>query len=106
MAKKNVTTAANRGRIQAQGGGIEESEPWADPVPLPCTNGLAKSNTLEAGLPRKERTLRTCAFQSARDFMQRCKENEGTGVTSKSYPVKDDKHRRVDIEVRAGKAFV
>lgn len=106
MAKKKPVTAENRGRIQAQGGGIEESEPWADPVPLPCENGLAKSNTLESGLPRRERQVRAVAFNSAREFMRRCEENKGTGVTSKSYPVRDDKNRRVDIEVRSGWAFV
>ncbi|WP_321900386.1 hypothetical protein [Burkholderia cepacia] len=106
MMNKITVAPANRGRIQAQGGGIEESEPWADPVPLPCKDGLTKSKALESGLAKKEQKIRKDAFDRARDFMRRCAKNGGTSVTSKSYPVRDDKDRRVDIEVRAGRAFV
>lgn len=54
---------------------------------------------------RKEKTLRAAAHASSRKFMDAAKFNGGVGVISKTYMVKGDAHRRVDIEVRKGLAF-
>jgi len=57
-------------------------------------------------MPTKtEKKLRSVAFNNARAFMNAAYKKGGVGVTSKTYMVKDDPHRRVDIEVRKGLAF-
>jgi len=64
------------------------------------------SNTLEAMASHKERKLRADAHKKSRSFIDAARTAGGTGPTSKTYMVKGDPHRRVDIEVRDGKAFV
>ena len=44
----------NRGRIQAQGGGIEKSEPWVQKEDIDKKDGLNKVKSLEKKLSRKE----------------------------------------------------
>jgi hypothetical protein len=95
----------HRGRIQSQGGGLNDSKPWAQQVPLVHPTGISLSHALEAMPSKKEKKLRAAAHASSRAFMDAAKLAGGVGVTSKTYMVKGDTDRRVDIEVRNGVAF-
>lgn len=96
----------HRGRIQSQGGGLNDSKPWALEAPLDCTVAIMMSHELEALASRREKKLRADAHRKSRAFMNAARAAGGTGPTSKTYMVKNDPHRRVDIEVHAGQAFV
>ncbi len=96
----------HRGRLQSQGGPVNDSEPWAQPLALKYGKAIKLSNKLEKKANAKERKLRVDAFSDARRFMQRAHAAGGVEGISKTYMVKGDPHRRVDIEVRKGKAFV
>jgi len=95
----------HRGRIQSQGGGLNDSQSWAKQAPLDHSTGISLSHLLEAMPNKKEKKLRVKAHAAARAFMDAAKLAGGVGVTSKTYVVKGDPHRRVDIEVRKGVAF-
>ena len=100
------SAAAHRGRIQSQGGGIEDSENWSQSLPLPAKDAKAKTWSLHRRHSRTEKVLRKPAFQKAEKFIADAQKNGGASAPiSKSYPVKNDAHRRVDIEVRKGEAF-
>lgn len=96
----------HRGRLQSQGGGLNDSKPWAQPAPLKHKSALGMSHALEAIASRKERKLRVDAHNKSRSFMNSAQAAGGTGPTSKTYMVKGDPHRRVDVEIRDGQAFV
>lgn len=101
----------HRGRIQAQGGGIEESETWAQNNALTGAAGRTMLTKLQAKLTEAEAAHRGEAFGQARGFIDRAEKSNGVdashGVIRKSYPVKPRiDGRRVDIEVHKGKAFV
>lgn len=95
----------HRGRIQSQGGGLNDSKPWSQQMPLDHPAGIGLSHSLEAMPSKKEKALRKLAHKRARAFMDAAKLKGGVGVTSKTYMVKGDPQRRVDIEVRKGLAF-
>lgn len=95
----------HRGRIQSQGGDVNDSKPWAQEHSLDHPTGIDLSNALEGMASEKEQKLRKSAHANARAFMNAAKLAGGVGVTSKTYMVKGDPHKRVDIEVRKGIAF-
>lgn len=96
----------HRGRVQSQGGPVNDSEPWAQEKPLSRNKGIRLSYMLESRPSAKERLLRQAAFVSARAFMNAAHKKGGVqAFTSKTYMVKGDLHRRVDIEVHQGLAF-
>jgi hypothetical protein len=84
---------------------LNDSKPWAQQLPLDHKMGIAMSHALEAMPSKKEKKLRAAAHASSRAFMKAAELAGGVGVTSKTYMVKGDPHRRVDIEVRDGVAF-
>jgi len=96
----------HRGRLQSQGGGLNDSTPWAQSVPLKHKSAIRMSQALEAMASRKEKKLRADAHNKSRAFINAAKAAGGSGPTSKTYMVKGDKNRRVDIEVRDGEAFL
>jgi hypothetical protein len=95
----------HRGRLQSQGGGINDSQPWAQKNPLTLNSAINMSNALEAMASPSEKILRTSAHAKSRKFMTAAQAAGGVGVTSKTFMVPNDRHRRVDIEVRKGIAF-
>jgi hypothetical protein len=101
-----VSYRMHRGRIQSQGGGLNDSKPWSQQAPLDHPAGISLSHALESMTGKREKALRKLAHEKARAFMDAAKLNGGIGVTSKTYMVKGDPHRRVDIEVRNGLAFI
>lgn len=95
----------HRGRLQSQGGGLNDSKPWGQQVPLKHKTVIGMSHALEAMPSKKEKKLRAAAHAASRAFMNAAKAAGGVGRTSKTYMVKGDPHRRVDIEVHEGLAF-
>lgn len=97
----------HRGRLQAQGGRIEQSEAWAQDTPLPATEGFRRLDLLKDRLSPREQEYREKAFDLARRFIIQVAGAGGTGPTKKSYPQPPRRdQRRVDIEVIKGLAFV
>lgn len=97
----------NRGRIQSQGGGIEESENWAKNSSLTICEGKTKLSSLKAKHSKKILKERSDAFTKLESFMHNAKSQGGvSGPISKSYPVQNHKNKRIDLEVQKGKAFV
>lgn len=95
----------HRGRIQAQGGGLEQSKSWSQDEPLSKTDGLRLLSELEQELPENERKQREKSFEKA----QRMIEQVDGGLDAqdkKTFLVRGTRDIRVDIEVLSGKAFV
>ncbi len=98
----------HRGRIQAQGGGLEASESWSSSTPPTKQEGLDLIDKLERKIPLAEAMVRKKAFEQARTFVERATANGGADAqVSISFP-KGIKVKgiQVDIEVIKGKAFV
>lgn len=103
--------SSHRGRWQAQGGGIDKSKPWSQSTPLTLTQGLNLLDELERSLSRRELRAREQALIEARLFARRVGLTGGISSadfpTNKSFPRGVRRNgERVDLEVRAGRAFV
>jgi hypothetical protein len=97
----------HRGRFQAQGGGIEESEAWDEENPLPAAKGHNLVGALKWKISKEEYLMRKEAFQKVHDFIDRAAQSGGIGPTKQSWPQPPRQdHRRVDVEVQHGRAFV
>ncbi len=97
----------NRGRIQAQGDKLEESESWAQEEPPTKTEGINMLQSLMRKLSKKDRELRKIPYNKAVKFIENAAENGGVYATVfKSFYIKDTEKERIDIEVRQGIAFV
>jgi len=100
----------HRGRWQAQGGGLEESEPWNQSTPLTLTQGLALLDKLEAKLRPSDRKARALYFEQARIYARRLAAGGGMSADNfrgKSFPTGvPSSHPRVDLEIRKGDAFI
>lgn len=104
--KKTVTVKDHRGRFQAQGKKIEESEKWSRDTPLTGVNALKLLSKLQNKIPTKESDIRAKAFEQAKNDINRCMAVKGiSAFYPKSFLVSGTRHERVDIEVWAGKAF-
>lgn len=102
-----ASSTNHRGRVQAQGGGTEESVAWAQDTPPTRSDGLRMLDQLAARLTASELTARQGAFAEARDFVDRAAQAGGVGPVKKSFPHKPLRGGiRVDIEVQKGIAFV
>lgn len=101
-------TEPHRGRVQAQGGGFEASEPWAQPAPPTDIQGHELLETLHDKLPAVHQQCRRLAFAQAHRYVDAVAAAGGTGPTKKSFPNRGLKRAdpRVDIEVHKGLAFV
>jgi len=90
-----------------QGGGLNDSEPWAQTLPLEASQGRAMLIALEARLPYRELLLRMKAILAAGAFIDRCETAGGISApVSRSFYVSGDRaNRRVDIEIISGVAF-
>jgi len=67
----------HRGRLQAQGGGVEESENWAQTKPLSVKNALELLRRLIAKLSLKDYERRKREFGKAEQFIVGVGENGG-----------------------------
>lgn len=103
--KANNNTPLHRGRIQAQGGGVEESEPWAS-YDIPCkSDGHIMVGDLKMKLSNKALKQRRQAFDKAIKFINSAPAC-GWDVSIQSYSgCPPNRDVRVDVEIRMGKAF-
>ncbi|MFD2720393.1 hypothetical protein ACFST9_16830 [Hymenobacter monticola] len=103
---------SHRGRFQAQGKKLEESEPWEQGTPLILKDGQTLLKTLESKLKPKDRRIRKESFIDCMKTIVRIQKNGGYNVTHagkpllKSFPVDDTEHERVDLEIHAGIALI
>lgn len=100
----------HRGRIQAQGESLEESESWAQNIALLHADGIGLLADLKNKISEKERLIRERAFKQCRECIDTASRNNGINVDDmgkpfiKSFP--KNYKERVDLEVRKGIAFV
>nr|MCU0392566.1 hypothetical protein [Thermoflexibacter sp.] len=87
----------HRGRIQAQGEDLEESESWSQNEPPTKEDGLQMLENLKNKIPKKEAKLRKEAFEKAENFIIQAGENGGlNAVVQKTFMVRDSEEARVD----------
>ena len=67
----------HRGRIQAQGGGLEKSVAWSQETSPSVREGLAMIDELISQLSSVEYRIRAKAFEDARKFVIRTGDNHG-----------------------------
>jgi len=100
----------HRGRFQAQGDTLEESEPWAQNTPLKIADGRQKSGDLKDKIPVRKQFIRRKAFLECRKFIDMAYKNGGINVEDIGKPLKKsfvkNQLERVDIEIHKGHAFV
>ncbi|MBV4539430.1 RHS repeat-associated core domain-containing protein, partial [Pseudomonas urmiensis] len=98
--------AANRGRIQAQGRKLEESVSWNQETPLSAADAKSKINELKRKLSKQELSQREEAFNQAERWIDNiCKCGGLDADKRKTFMVSGTRQERVDIEIRAGRAF-
>lgn len=96
----------NRGRVQAQGKGLEESVSWTTPVPPTKTDAHGRLETLKGKLSRTEMRERERPFNKAHGFIDEApKEGYDAPATRSFQPMPAQKDVRVDVELKKGKAF-
>ena len=101
------TPQMHRGRIQAQGAGLEASVPWTQYYPPTSEEGLAMLEALKLQLTTKELGVRAYGFNKAESFIINARSSGGVyAPLSRSFLTKDTSDIRVDIEVITGRAFV
>jgi hypothetical protein len=96
----------HRGRIQAQGGGLEASENWAQNEPLTGEEGLSLLQKLKDKISGTEAAERAEQFKKAEDMIRRMKDSGGIDAHFSQSFRKKGTDLRVDIEVLGGRAFV
>ena len=101
MAQKQ----AHRGRIQAQGSGLEASETWQQAEPLSKKDGLRLLDKLLNKLPKKEQAIRDQSFKDAQRFIEQVEGGLDAPVR-KTFRNRKTKDVRVDVEVWSGIAFI
>lgn len=97
----------HRGRFQAQGAGLEKSVRWERDSSITKIEGYEYLDKLQQKLTPAELKARKDCFQRARVFVSRVPSN---GIVAPVYhsctPQPPQRSIRVDIEVRAGVAFI
>lgn len=95
----------NRGRIQAQGVKLEESESWAQNEPLTKKIGLELLKKLKNKIPKNEAKIREKAFKKTKRFIENGPYKVVDKIISKTFMVTDNEHERVDVEIQKGIAL-
>lgn len=96
----------HRGRFQAQGDGLEESESWSQDEPLSKNDALKLLDKLNGRLSEKELKKREKAFRSASDYIKNAQGGIDAVKKKSFYDDKKKRSIRVDVEILGGKAFV
>jgi hypothetical protein len=97
----------HRGRVQAQGGGTEKSESWAQATPPTLSEILRLIDRLEARLTPKEKRIREKGFAQLRRTVEHAARTGGIwGRCLRSYPQPATGEIRVDLEVLKGRVCV
>jgi hypothetical protein len=95
---------AQRGRIQAQGGKLEDSEAWAQDEAPTKKDLLDKLDTLWGRLTKKQKEERQKGYDEAKKWIEGLPEAGADSPVSKSFPKQNDGENRIDIEIIKGKA--
>ncbi|RKH11639.1 hypothetical protein D7V97_10655 [Corallococcus sp. CA053C] len=96
----------HRGRVQAQGGGLEKSLPWMQPMPPPAAQGVALAGAVYAMLTKREKEERATAFAQLTRWVLARPPAGVSAVVKMSFPKPALRGGiRMDVEVLAGKAF-
>jgi hypothetical protein len=96
----------HRGRIQAQGENLEESEAWSQNEPFTKQEALHLLNKLKNKIPKNDAKIRAGAFFKAAKFIENGPYQIVTKAISKSFKVPDTEHERVDVDIQRGTAFI
>lgn len=99
-----LMTKKHRGRIQAQGKGLEKSVTWSQDEPLTKKQGKTLLQQLKALLNSKEYAERAEQFDQAERYIEGANGIEAS--ERRTFQNRKTKDVRVDIEVLAGRAFV
>ena len=100
----------NRGKFQAQGKNLEESEAWSQEDPLKLTEALNLQAKLKSKLKPKDLRLRYKAFNDCEHFVKKAAMNGG--IDARMFPNKASwswvafNQERVDLEINKGVAFI
>ncbi|MFL5358507.1 hypothetical protein [Archangium sp.] len=96
----------HRGRFQAQGGGLEKSIPWMQPLPPPVAEGLALATALYSSLSRAEQKERATGYAQLTRWVASRPPAGVAAVVKMSFPKPALRGGiRMDVEVLAGMAF-
>jgi RHS repeat-associated protein len=120
LPKTRTREFDHRGRIQAQGNGVNKSSPWAQSHPLTLMEGRILLGLLVAQLTHQEAWQRKSAIIATSEWMTKvANENKPSGIaarhTENFLEARYTRQRssidslcdtRIDIEVLAGRAFV
>lgn len=103
--KANHNVHLHRGRVQAQGGGVEESEAWAQSDVPNKSDGYCMTVSLKRKLRKKDLKKRERSFKKLDKFIGNAP-SAGYDYSSQSYtPFPPQGDVRVDVEIKKGKAF-
>jgi len=91
-------------RLQAQGGGVEESVVLIGRNPITVTEGLAGFETLKGKLTRRQLEERAEPFRRAERFIRNAPAGGGVGPPGKSFALPRS-DIRVDVEILHGINF-
>lgn len=94
----------HRGRIQAQGNGLEKSVSWSQDEPLTRKQAKGLLQRLKGLLSKAEYKARAEQFDQAERYIEGADGLEAT--KRRTFQNRKTKDVRVDIEVLAGRAFV
>jgi hypothetical protein len=92
-------------RLQAQGGGLEQSIPLANTRPITAAEGIAGLAILGSQLSKKQLVERAVPFARASRFILNAAAGGGVGPPGKSFALPGPAGIRVDVEVRSGVNF-
>lgn len=101
----NDMSKKHRGRIQAQGGGLEKSEAWSQDEPLNKEDGLSLLEKLKLRLTKQEFKVREKQFKDAKKYIENV-EGGLDAVKKKTFRNRKTRDVRVDVEILAGTAFL
>ncbi|MEL6968721.1 MAG: hypothetical protein AAFZ63_23465 [Bacteroidota bacterium] len=95
----------HRGRIQAQGDGVEKSVSWAQDEPLSKEEGLSLLAKLRAMLSKSELKAREKQLEKAQRYIEGI-EGGVDAVKKKTFLNRKTKDTRIDVEILSGTAFL
>jgi len=100
----------HRGRFQVQGKNLEDSNSWAQDVPLLAITGIELLNDLHGRLRASDASIRSKGFSKCRRFIAAARENGGVNISSMGKPLIKSFPRnfteRLDLEVHLGAVFI
>lgn len=104
--RKKIEQNLNRGRFQAQGGGVEESRAWSRESVPTKDEGKDWIDELKQKLSPKEQKERRVCFEKAVKWVDAAPIDGYDAMIITSFlPSPPKKDVRVDGEIRKGKAF-